>query len=195
MAGEDKNGNARQTVFPGTVLGTEEYVSGKNSGIDGNGNLIASVVGTPELNARTRSMEVRKLGKNSVPFEAGDTVFGRVSLVKENSAVIELAQAECNGQEKKVLRGIAAIMIRMVDRGFVKSLSDKFRIGDIVKAKVVSVSSCGVDCSTADSGEFGVVKAFCTRCRQPLHLFGMQLKCLNCGSTETRKISSDYVLK
>lgn len=182
-------------VFPGTVLGTEEeYLAGKNAGVDDNGNIVACVVGKEEINPRNRSIEIKRSGKNAIPFEANDTVIGRVSLVKENSAVIELAGAERNGMEKKVLRGVASIMIRMVDRGFVKQLSDKFRIGDIVKARVVSVSTCGVDCATTES-EFGVIKAFCRKCRQPLHLFGMQLKCLNCGNAETRKISSDYVLK
>ncbi len=192
---QDKESESKM-VFPGTFLGAEEeYLAGKNAGVDDYGNIVACTVGKKETIARNRSIEIKKPGKNALPFEPNDIILGRISLVKENSAMVEIDSAERNGMEKKILRGVAAIMIRMVDAGFVRQLSDKFRIGDIVKAKIVSVSSCGIDCSTADDREFGVIKAFCKKCRQPLQLFGMQLKCLNCGNTETRKISSDYVLK
>ena len=187
--------NEKDFVFPGTIFGTEqEYSAGKNASLDGKGNVIAVVAGTPEVNARSHSIEVKKPGKNAFPFEVGDIVIGRVSLVKENSAILELGSAERNGVEKKILRGNAAIMIRMADRMFVRKLSDKFRIGDIVRARIVTAAPFGIDCST-DARELGVLKAFCRKCRQPLHLFGMQLKCLSCGSVETRKISSDYLLK
>jgi exosome complex component CSL4 len=85
-------------------------------------------------------------------------------------------------------------MVSRVDTGFVKVLSEKFKIGDIVKARVDEIYPFGLELSTADPS-LGVVKAFCAKCRQPLHLFGAMLKCLSCGATERRKISSDYVLK
>lgn len=184
------------SVFPGTVLGTEEeYVAGKNTAVNEQGNVISCVVGKPEINPHDRKAEVKKPGANAFAFEAGDTAIGRITLVKESSAVLEIQSAERNGVQKKVVRSLASIMVRMIDSGYVKKVSDKFRIGDIVKAKIVSVTRCGVDCGTSEGREFGVVKAFCRRCRQPLHLFGMELKCLSCGSLETRKISSDYLLK
>lgn len=184
-----------EMVFPGSTLGTEEeYTAGKNASISDNGNVIACVAGKADLDNKERKISILKQGKNALPFEAGDTVFGKISLVKENSAMLEIAEAYHNGEQRVILRGIASIMIRMVDQGFVRNLSDKFRIGDIVKARIVGAFPYGIDCSTTEK-EFGVVKAFCRRCRQPLHLFGMELKCLSCGSMETRKISSDYILK
>jgi len=84
--------------------------------------------------------------------------------------------------------------IRNVSTRYVERLKDEFKIGDLIKAKVVKASSLGIDLAT-DDFSFGVVKAFCSKCRHPLQLFGQSLRCLNCGSSERRKVSSDYFVK
>jgi len=88
----------------------------------------------------------------------------------------------------------AMLPIRNVSRQYVESLRDNFRIGDLIKAKIARAGPLGIDLTTAEPG-LGVIKAFCTRCRHPLHLFGRTLKCLGCGHTERRKVSKDYLLK
>ena len=116
------------------------------------------------------------------------------SLIKESSAVIEIFEAEKNGVPLVIPDTRATLMVSKVARGFVKDLKNEFRIGDIVKAKLIKLTPFSKDLAT-DFPEYGVIKAFCSNCKKPLHLFSGKLKCLSCGSLERRKISKDYYLK
>jgi len=73
-------------------------------------------------------------------------------------------------------------------------MTELFELGDIVKAEVTMLTKYSTEIST-EKGDFGVGKAFCSKCKQPLQLFQNQLKCTACGNVESRKISQDYILR
>ena len=75
--------------------------------------------------------------------------------------------------------------------GFVKNVRDELRIGDIVRAKISEMRQGEMHVSTEGS-HFGVVKAFCSKCRHALELVGSTLTCSSCGAKENRKLASDY---
>ena len=182
-------------VFPGQFLVTaEEFSPGQNAFEDKEGKVAASAVGQPEFKSGEREVDVKKKGRNALPLEKGDIVYGGVAMAKRDFVIIDIFKAERNGVPKVFSGASAVLVIRNVSRDYVEKLSDFLRIGDIVKAEVVLVSKYSNEISTEDS-QFGVVKAFCSECRQPLHLFQGKLKCLNCGSLEQRKISRDYILR
>jgi exosome complex component CSL4 len=81
-----------------------------------------------------------------------------------------------------------------MDRSFVASAKQKFKVGDIVVGLVEKVESWGIDLNTS-SPQFGVLKAFCSKCRSALQLEARQLKCTNCKNLEFRKVSSGYWLQ
>ena len=185
----------KKVVFPGDFLSKEEeYSLGKNVFVDRKGNICSATVGKAEFNNEFKRVNVEKENKRIELVSKNSIVFGRVKRVKDNFVVIELLKAEENGKKATYLNSTAVIPISSAERGFVKDLSEKFKIGDIVKAKVKEVGLRGIELIT-EFPELGVIKAFCVKCRKPLHLFGGNLKCLNCGNTETRKLSNDYWLK
>ncbi len=183
----------KRLVLPGEFLSTEEeFVPGANA-FDSEGNVYSGSLGFVEADSKTKEISVRpSIGLHRL--KPGSIAFGRVSLVKENSVSLSLdASPSAEGRQIIAPRG-AMIPVRNVSADYVKSLKDCFKIGDIVKAKVTKVLPSGIDLAT-DHPDLGVVKAFCSNCRKPLHLFGASLKCMSCGSTEKRKIARNYLVK
>lgn len=182
-------------VMPGQFLSTEEeFMPGTNAFSDDNGRVSADSVGIPEFNLLKHEVDVKKKSRTVKVAGIGSLVLGRIMLVKDNLVVLELLTAESNGEERRLLQSSGTIMVSRVSNNYVKRLSDEFRVGDLVKAKIVESNTYGIELSTNEQS-LGVVRAYCVNCRQELGLFSGKLKCTNCGSLEFRKISVDYSLK
>ena len=183
----------KKIALPGEFLSTEEeFVPGKNT-FEDNGEIFSGSTGPVEEDSKTKEISVNPASE-PVKIRPGSVVFGRVEVVKDNSVSIEMQNVY--GMDKKVMASSFAVLpVRNVSRDYVERLRDFFKVGDLVKARVSKIlPGNNIDLET-NSPEFGVVKAFCSRCRKPLHLFGSSLKCISCGNTEGRKISKDYLLK
>lgn len=178
-------------VLPGDFLTTEEeFFAGKNTFENGSGKIYSTSIGLAEFKEKERKVEVKQK-KSLNLLDAGSVITGQVILVKDSRLVISILKAEKNGEKKIPLNSSAVLLISNVSQGFVKNLRDEFRVGDIIKAKVISVSPQSIEVTTSYS-DLGVIKAYCVKCRNALELSGRELKCRNCGSVEGRKISSDY---
>ncbi|MBN1940983.1 MAG: exosome complex RNA-binding protein Csl4 [Candidatus Diapherotrites archaeon] len=178
------------TVIPGECISTEEeYSAGKNTFAE-NGDIFADSCGKKAEDTRLKEISILK-PKSIVPLKVGSIVFGKVMLVKQNSVVLSLLLHKDENSRQAMTHTSGMIPVRNVSRDYVKNLRDYFKIGDLVKAKVSAVSPMGIDLRTNEP-DLGVVKAFCTNCRNRLGLFGRSLKCTECGNTEQRKVSSDY---
>ncbi|MFH0714963.1 MAG: exosome complex RNA-binding protein Csl4 [Candidatus Diapherotrites archaeon] len=176
-------------VFPGQFLGVEEeYMPGKNAYVDEDGRVFSQAVGISEFDEQNHEVNVQKVSKPVIPIDIGSNVVGKVSIVKENMVVVEIINAEKSGVPRKILQRSASIMISRASPMYVKTLDDLFKIGDLVKAKVVEVSHYGVELSTSDPS-MGVLKAYCSNCRFPLEELDGNLKCPDCGSLEKRKMA------
>ncbi|MBN2067453.1 MAG: exosome complex RNA-binding protein Csl4 [Candidatus Diapherotrites archaeon] len=183
----------KKRVLPGEQLSTEEeFEPGPNTYAD-DGNVYSASLGTVSVDSRHKSIDVESDRKLNT-LKPGTVVYGSVFLVKESSVIVSLRQCPDKEDRRVISQGNAMLPVRNVSRDYVKSLRDNFRIGDLVKAKVSRASPLGIDLSTVDN-DLGVIKAFCSKCRKPLHLFGHSLRCLSCGSREQRKLSSEYLLK
>jgi exosome complex component CSL4 len=126
-------------------------------------------------------------------MDVGSIVIGRVLIVKDSIVIVHLLQAEKNGEKRVISNPFGLLFISNVSKKFIKDLSNEFKIGDIIKAKISNITSYSVELTTSFP-ELGVIKAFCSKCRKPLHLSGRILKCLSCGSNESRKLSKNYAL-
>ena len=82
------------------------------------------------------------------------------------------------------------IHISNVSEDYTEDIHDKFRLGDVIRAKVVQVKP-SVQLTTAES-DLGVVKAVCSVCRGPLELRDRDLYCPRDERTEQRKLAADY---
>lgn len=178
-------------VFPGDFLTIEEeYLPGKNTFEEKNGRVYSARIGEMEFNEKDREVIV-KPKKEMKLLDVGTIITGSVLLLKDSMALIKILKAEKDNEERIPLNSTAILFISNIASGFVKSIRDEFRIGDIVKAKVVSVTPYSVEVTTTFP-ELGVIKAFCIKCRNQLELYGRDLKCRKCGSVEKRKISTSY---
>jgi exosome complex component CSL4 len=183
-----------EIIFPGNLLCTEEeYEAGQNTFVDEKGNVRSTCVGEKEITKEKYEAKVKKIFSSKEKLTQGDEIIGRVILLKEKSAVVSLLEAT-NGKEKKVCPpSPATLMVFNVSNDYVRNMKDAFKKGDIIKAKVLEVTRFITELSTKENN-FGVIRAFCSKCKTPLHKLANTLKCPACANTETRKTSSDYSL-
>lgn len=177
--------------LPGDHLAAEEEFSSGENTFEENGEIISDSMGTALKDSKQRSVSVLAQ-KKLLPLKVGSIVLGKVTVVKSSSVGIEIFAGRNGNDRQVVYSSFASLPVRNVASGYVRNLGENFKIGDIVRAKVAMVSPVGIDLRTNEQ-DLGVIKAFCSKCRQSLNLFGRMLKCTNCGSSESRKISSEYV--
>ncbi|MDO8538337.1 MAG: exosome complex RNA-binding protein Csl4 [archaeon] len=184
----------QKLVLPGEFLTVEEeFLPGMNT-FEENGNIFSSKIGEVLFDENNRKVSVKEKHVLAKMLDRGSIVFARISLVKESTVVVSIISAENNGEPRIFAFSNASIYVSNASSQYVRDLSELFKIGDIIKAKVKEVTKYSIDLATNEP-DLGVVKAFCTKCREPMQLFGSTLKCLNCASNENRKLSQDYYLK
>lgn len=182
-------------VMPGSFLTVaEEFLPGKNTYEDKEGNIYSAVAGEVEFDNEERVVAVEKKGKTPSLIEAGTIVYGSVMLVKSNVVVLILLKAENEDRESIFHETTGSLIVARVSQDYIKDLTEVFKKGDLVKARVIDVTPYSVELAT-NSPELGVIRAFCSKCRHELRLFNKDLKCINCGATEKRKIANDYSLR
>lgn len=170
-------------VLPGQFLATREEFEPGEYVVEEEGNIYATTLGTLKEDLERRRISVRPLKKWKV--KVGDVIIGDVKAIFPSFVVITLPR----GKYFKI--GDAILHISQVKRGFVKDLRREFKVGDIVRAKVIKVDRLAVYLSTVGE-EFGIIQAFCARCRGPMEYKNNVLYCAKCKLSELRKISSLY---
>lgn len=181
-------------VLPGEFLGTEEeFSAGEGTRVEG-GRIYAAVFGTMNV-SRDKVVSVRARVQAPKPMNAGSVVYGRVEEIFEPVALIQLQAVEGKEARQVPPEGYSVLHASRVRQGYVENVHDEVRIGDIVKCSVEGVRKDGEIGLSMKAPELGVVKAFCSSCRNSLALVsGGALKCGRCGSVERRKLSSEYSL-
>lgn len=182
-------------VLPGSFLAyEEEYMAGQNTFEDGQGKVYSTTIGHKELDQNNHEVNVKSISKTARSLEKGDIVRGIVAMVKDNVVLINVREAEGNGEKKSLRSGYASLVIFNIADEYVNSTRDMFRIGDIIKARVADVKPFGVELETK-APDLGVIKAYGIKTRQPLMLINGKLRDPSTGETEERKVSSEYVLR
>ena len=182
-----------EIVMPGDKLGIiEQYVPGEGT-YDEDGEIKSSVLGNVKINQKTKIISVdSKLGKPAL-LKKGDIIYGQITDIKPQRANITIDCIKDNPRPL-ALPYIGAIHISQAKKDYLEKLSDAFRIGDIVQAKVVKITGDNVDLSTVDR-KCGVLKAMCTRCRDYMYTTGKrnEVRCRTCNKKEKREVSLNYV--
>jgi len=177
-------------VLPGDVVGsTEEFVPGDYTYARG-GMIYATTAGLVKIDAKSRSASVIPKTNAPVKLRQGDIVVGEVIDLKDSLVIVSLAFKK--GHEDRPLPDEeATIHISNVRNSYVKDLRQLFSLRDIIKARIIDDRQMRL---TTSDEELGVIKAYCNRCLTALVRKDSKLACPNCGSTETRKMSSSYGL-
>ncbi|MCX6801320.1 MAG: exosome complex RNA-binding protein Csl4 [Candidatus Diapherotrites archaeon] len=172
-------------VFPGEFITTEEeFAPGRNTFEEG-GIIRASIIGEADFDDLNKEVKVK--GKSITKLRTGDIVTAKIMSVRESKVSVGIVSVENETLGKKVLSVMSAMIpVRNVSNAYVTDLTDFFKVGDIIRAKVAMANDLAVDLQTNEKG-LGVIKAYCHNCRKELSYNGGKLMCLNCGNVEERK--------
>jgi len=184
---------AERSVIPGESLGTEEeYAAGAGTFVDRDGEIRALIPGRICVSPG-KAVSVQPVSPVPVALKRGDVVLARVEEIFEPVALLQVAPTTTGCVRQGPSDGYGVIHASRIKSGYVDLVHDELRIGDIVKAVVEEVRPADgeLSLSTKYPG-MGVVKAYCSRCRNPLVPAGGRLQCERCGSVERRHLSSSY---
>jgi exosome complex component CSL4 len=179
----------KKIVLPGDKLSTsEELLSGYGT-YEENGIIHASQVGTYFIDNKNKRAKVKPLTSTPILLKRGDIVLAEVRMIRSSMIIADVihvigSKRSISGDTNGTLR------VSEISKGYVKDPSDVFSLGDIFRAKVTQVKP-SIQLETKDR-KFGVIKAFCSKCRNPLIKKDKNLECEKCGNKERRLTSDDF---
>ncbi len=172
---------SQKPTLPGDKVAIiEEFETGINTFDDGQ-SIRSLVVGVTEFDKANRIAKISEMKKPAVP-KAGDIIIGNVSALMNNMFAINVLYI--NG--KPTHSGLECICQA---RGAKKRILA--RVGDIIQAKIISLLN-GVIHAIISEPELGVLFTQCNRCGSKIVSLGSNVKCVDCGYIEERKLSSKF---
>jgi exosome complex component CSL4 len=172
-------------VVPGDYIGAaEEFLPGRGT-YENRGRIYASVLGTPKVDARDRTVRVE--ARNGVPELAeGDLVYARVEELKTAMLICAIL-GHAGARRKMPGEPEGTVHISKAREGYTESFAGEFAMGDVILARVLQAKP-SVKLTTA-AAPLGVVAARCQVCHALLTLSGDGLDCPRCGNSERRKLA------
>lgn len=178
-------------VIPGDFLATaEEFVPGSGA-YEEAGKIYAAATGVVLVDSRTKHISIYSRTAGPPVLKRGDVVIGRIEEVREQTATVVIAALRGREDREIPPPNVGTIHISQTANGYVKDLSGEFRIGDIVRAKVINPNREPVQLTTVGE-DLGVIISKCSRCRNLLGRQDNKLACPVCGNVEFRKMADDY---
>ncbi|HDH44969.1 MAG TPA: RNA-binding protein [Thermococcus sp.] len=181
-----------ELVLPGDYLGViEEFLPGEGI-IEENGELYAARAGRVKIDLEKIEISVEPVTDVPPLPQVGDIVIARVLEVKSQAAIVELLKIEGRkGYREIATSKLAGIHVSQVKDGYVESMNSEFKIGDIIRAKVLTNEKSPIQLTTREPN-LGVIYALCSSCKVPLVRRSNVLVCPKCGRRESRKLSTYY---
>lgn len=182
--------------MPGNVLGNEIEFAAGSGAYSEEDQVKANLCGAKSVDNTRRTLGIKPAFGTIVNMKVGQKVYAVIDSVGETHAMMTLFDYDKTGKDRLNLSNDFAMMrIEGVKSYgvFIKSMAETVRVGDIVKVEVSKVVRGGIDVAMK-SPDLGVIKAFCSMCRQPMVLRkDNKLFCHNCNRIELRKVSSSYL--
>lgn len=183
---------SEELLFPGDfIANAEEFLPGEGTYVE-EGKIYASEVGTVKKDLEKRVVSVEcGIGKAPVPQRRGLEVLGIVAKTSEKAGFIDLLPVEDEKRRYYPIPASTVLRVNNIRRGFVKSLKDEFKVGDLARVRIMEATPDNVVVST-EGTNLGVVKAYCVKCRNELVKEGKGLICKSCGWKDHRHMAKDY---
>jgi len=188
-------------TFIGDVIAREEeYLAGKGTFVDDEGNIVASVIGNVSKDDNKKEIYVK--GKFSLP-QAGDYITGLISDVKEKVVLVDIDSAFSQDNVKRALpKTSGVIFIANLSTSYLENPRQAVKIGDVIRAQIID-QDAGAFILTLKENNCGVLLGLCGKCRSKLieKSKDMKLKdcsvmvCSKCKAVETRRTTRDYIYK
>lgn len=152
-------------------------------------NIVATRIGIFKVEPNELRAFVEPATSVPVNLRVGDYVIGEITMIKLSMAGVEVLAVEGND---RVIVGDTngTLHVSKIARRYVKDVGNEYRLGDVIRAQVISVKP-SVQLSTEDE-RGGCIKALCLRCRFGMNKIGKGLECPNCGRREVRNMAPDY---
>jgi exosome complex component CSL4 len=180
-----------QFVVPGERIGViEEFIPNFGTYVE-NGVIYSRNVGYVLIDSATRKVSVYPAARGLSFPKIGSIVIGHVVNIQGLTAFMRIIKIG-----KKSLSGFltGALHVSDIDIKYTKEILNAIKVGDLVRAKVISDTNRILHLSTKGEN-LGVILALCSKCGGTLLLKNKKSKklyCGECGNSETRKIASDY---
>ena len=184
----------KRFVSPGEEIGTEEeYVAGFGTYVE-DARIFSAISG--ELTDENHTLSVS--GSPTLrKFANGTMVVGRIDNISEPVALsVVSSDPESVKQTSDRFPSTSAYVVlhaSFIKRGYVKKVRDEYRIGDLIRGRIVEEKFGEYHIST-DDPHCGCLLAFCSACRTPLEKRETILQCPSCGRRENRHLADDYKL-
>jgi exosome complex component CSL4 len=174
-------------VSPGDPVGViEEFLQGQGVYED-DGTLFALTTGHLVVDLKQREIAVRRTVRTPLIPKRGDIVQGTVRSVQDRTMMMKILQID-GTPLKTPFTGV--MHVSDVSRGYVKTMRDAFKPGDVIQARVISTVNREHHLSTQGEG-MGVISAVCSRCGGELEGQGNRFRCTLCNRIERRKMPSE----
>ena len=184
------NHEENEIVLPGEILCTyEEYTHSDWTYVE-EGYVKSSIYGRVSVDDVEKTISV--ISRNAPKqIKVGDTVIGYVTDVKAHKVLITIKKIVGSNREL-VAAYKGYIHISKVSDEYNSTVYDLFKIGDIVEAEVNSILGPEyIELSTLQDN-LGVIKAMCVNCRKYMKLNKKHVLECECGTIDSRKLSSKY---
>jgi exosome complex component CSL4 len=169
-------------VLPGDKIAiTEEYEAGSNACDDGH-IVRSTVIGENQIDKKERLVNVKNRKSVSVP-EKDDIVIGTVEAVMGSMIAVLIQYINSKPINSHVECICSTRNIRKRNVALVK---------DLVKVKIIG-SLNGAIHATIQEPSLGVLFTKCRKCGMDVKPLRDIIKCVECGWTDDRKLSSDFL--
>jgi len=185
MGGTSRSG---EFVVPGDRLGViEEFIPNSGTFVEDD-KVYSKVTGRILLDFANKKISVYPLTRATNIPKVGSIVTGIASSLQDSTANIRMIKVG-----RRYLSGpfTGVLYISDVSFEYVETMFDAYRMGDIIRAKVISNKNRVYHLSTKGA-DLGAIYAFCSRCGDLLKVKNREMRCENCGNIEKRKVASDY---
>lgn len=179
----------QKIVLPGDKVSTLEELTPGEGTFEEDGIIRANRVGLYQADKKNKKALVKPLSNIPTELKKGDIILARVDSVR--SSMVTATAFHVRGKKRSISGDTnATLRVAEISKGYVKDPATEYAPGDIIRAKVIQVDP-NIQLATKDR-DLGVIKAVCSKCRQPLKLKGNILECENCRNREKRNITDDY---
>jgi len=179
----------KKVVLPGQYLaGAEELIPGENTYSE-NDEIYSSSLG--EVREQDRKVGVAGKVRHIAQVQMGMELYCMVRKVSSTKAFLDCTPVEDADKSGSAMEVSAVLPVTNIRGGYVRDMHDAVRTGDIIRARISKIEHGSVDVSIA-SPALGVLKAYCSGCRNGMDLKNGALICSNCGRKEQRKLSEQY---
>lgn len=175
---------AKENVtLPGDKVASIEEFESADGTYESNGEVRSKRIGRPVFDLKKRVVKIDKAKSPLLP-KVGDLVVGFVNMASGNMVSMKILGIN----DAKSDAGFEAISLMIGGRG---KRGVMFRVGDVVRAKVVSLLNANIHVTFRDEN-LGVLYTVCNSCGSDVVKVDGRVKCIECGTTEERKLAEDY---